>query len=409
MSEKDTKGKELIVPEKNIFKRIFSALLDKIKEWFTPNDFTYNSNFDVAPKRDIIENKESSKEGKNNVKAKEMIDLSLKVSLMLKEWNKQRRMFIEGKQVTYKESKTEDGEKYSYYAINGKEVLSSIETDKMKKTRLVDYYVEEKETEKLGNKMTEDVRNPEKDIVHEEEINYETGKCTTKTLGPIIDFDSEDEKVIGKYEETVERDNNDPEFLHIETKQKINDIKTNEEHKIVEERTNTKDGSSFVKQVDGKVVYRENKDKNTGEVTIELFDKNGELSETHKFDKNDEPIATYGKDGKELVRKGYRTINGKTEEYVMLKPIRGIEKYPDESKIADQNDKQWERYLKTVKNVGVNFNIPKTYLVEIPINTKTVDIIGRAKEKIKELDKKEMLSQKEDVKKGEHEDNKSER
>ena len=81
------------------------------------------SNFDVAPKRDVIENKENSKEGRNNIKAKEMIDLSLKVSLMLKEWNKQRRMFIEGKQVTYKESKTEDGEKYSYYAINGKEVF----------------------------------------------------------------------------------------------------------------------------------------------------------------------------------------------------------------------------------------------------------------------------------------------
>ena len=82
----------------------------------------------------------------------------------------------------------------------------------------------------------------------------------------------------------------------------------------------------------------------------------------------------------------------------MPKPIRGIEKYPDESKIADQNDKQWERYLKTVKNVGVNFNIPKTYLLEIPINTKTVDITKKAIEKIKELDKKEMISEKDDRK-----------
>ena len=89
MSEKDTKGKELIVPEKNIFKRIFSALLDKIKEWFTPNDFTYNSNFDVAPKRDVIENKENSNVGRNNIKANGMIDLSLKVRLMLSEWTKQ--------------------------------------------------------------------------------------------------------------------------------------------------------------------------------------------------------------------------------------------------------------------------------------------------------------------------------
>lgn len=404
MSDKDTKGKELIVPEKNIFIRIFSALLDKIKGWFTPDDFTYNSNFDVAPKRDIIEDKEIPKEGKNNIKAKEMLDLSLKVSLMLKEWNKQRRMFIDNKQVTYKESKTEDGEKYSYYAINGKEVLSCIETDKMKKTRLVGYYEEGKETEKLGNKMTEYVRNPEKDIVYEEEINYETGKWTTKTLGPIIDFDSEDEKVIGKYEETVEKDKNDPEFVSVKTKQKIRDIKTNEEHKIVEERTQTKDKRAFEKQVDGKVVYKENKDKNTGEVTIELFDKNGELYETHKFDKNGNPVVTYGRNGEELVRKGYKTINGKTEEYIMPKPIRGIERYPNDDKIVDQNDKQWERYFKTIEKAGINFNVPETYFLEDPINMKTVDIIGKAKEKIKELDKKEILSEKE-----EQEDNKSER
>ena len=91
----------------------------------------------------------------------------------------------------------------------------------------------------------------------------------------------------------------------------------------------------------------------------------------------------------------------------MPKPIRGIEKYPDESKIVDQNDKQWERYFKTVKNVGVNFNVPKIYLSEDPINTKTVDITQKAKEKIKELDKKEMLSEKDNIK--EQDDNKSER
>lgn len=399
MSDKDTRGKELIVPEKNIFVRIFSALLEKIKGWFTPDDFTYNSNFDVAPKRDIIEDKEIPKEGKNNIKAKEMLDLSLKVSLMLKEWNKQRRMFIDNKQVTYKENKSEDGEKYSYYAINGKEVLSRIESDKMKKTRLVSYYEDEKETEKFGNKITEHTRNPEKDIVYEEEINYETGEWTTKTVGPIIEYDSDDEKAIGKYEEIVKQDKNDPAFCSIKTKKRIKDIKTNEEHKVVEERIHTADKRSFEKQVDGKVVYRENKDKNTGEVTIELFDKNGDLYETHKFDKNGEPVVTYGRNGEELVRKGYKTINGKTEEYIMPKPIRGIERYPDDDKIVDPNDKQWERYFKTIDKVGINFNVPEIYLIEDPINTKTADIIGKAKERMKEIDEKEMQSEKEDASK----------
>ena len=110
-------------------------------------------------------------------------------------------------------------------------------------------------------------------------------------------------------------------------------------------------------------------------------------------------MVTYGRNGEELVRKGYKTINGKTEEYIMPKPIRGIERYPDDDKIVDPNDKQWERYFKTIDKVGINFNVPEIYLIEDPINTKTADIIGKAKERMKEIDEKEMQSEKEDASK----------
>ena len=198
--------------------------------------------------------------------------------------------------------------------------------------------------------------------------------------------------MIGTYETIEESDDYGNKFRFRKTKQKILDIETKEEHTIIEEHHNYDGIYSIAKQVDGKLVYREKSDSKTGKTTIELFDKEGKVKEIHEFDEKGNPIVTLDANGQKLIQKGYHMVDGKIENYEIPKPIRGMEKLPSKDKMIDFNDKQWNRYFKMLKKDVVNFNVPKLYILEEPMNSNTFEVIVKTKEKMKEDNIKENVA-----------------
>ena len=217
MSKED---KDLIVVKKNIFSRILSALINGLKGLFKVKP---DNTEELAKAQKRIENledelkemeaeekrldKEAQKEAEaekqteaqqNQEEQKPPIieDISLHLKDMVQDWTKEDSVQIGNKKVDFKEKIAPNGNKNSYYAINGIEVLSMVENEMFKHTKLVNYHFDTKIVDKFGVKMNEEVRNPDKDSYQEEYTDYENKRKYTKEVGPIIDTD---ENVIGNF------------------------------------------------------------------------------------------------------------------------------------------------------------------------------------------------------------------
>lgn len=312
MSNED---KELIVAKKNIFSRILSALINGLKNLFRGKTNNTEEVYKAQKKIEDLEDelkemeseekrleKEAQKEKKEAEQQAEIEqkqeeqkppiieDISLHLKDMEQDWTKEDSAQIGNKKVDFKEKIAPNGNKSSYYAINGIEVLSMIENEMFKHTKLVNYHFDTKIVDKFGVPMNEKVRNPDKDSYQEEYTDYENKRKYKKEVGPIID---EDENVIGDFkiiEETYKE--GDVKFRQ-KTEQNIKDIENGQIHKIYEERVNKENSSTYYKKIDGNMVYRETVDGKSQEVTVELFDKEGNVYQSHiemkEQTKEDEP------------------------------------------------------------------------------------------------------------------------
>lgn len=406
MSKED---KELIVVKKNIFSRILSALINGLKGLFKVKP---DNTEELAKAQKRIENledelkemeaeekrleKEAQKEEKEAEQQAEIEqkqeeqkppiieDISLHLKDMEQDWTKEDSAQIGNKKVDFKEKIAPNGNKSSYYAINGIEVLSMIENEMFKHTKLVNYHFDTKIVDKFGVPMNEKVRNPDKDSYQEEYTDYENKRKYKKEVGPIID---EDENVIGDFkiiEETYKE--GDVKFRQ-KTEQNIKDIENGQIHKIYEERVNKENSSTYYKKIDGNMVYRETVDGKSQEVTVELFDKEGNVYQSHKFDKEGDLIATFDAEGKEVFVPEVKIVDGKEEIDEVPKPLPGIDKFPSYLNASKTENKDWSNYRKFTKDIGVDFKVPEDYFMEFPINDSTIDIVNEARSQMKQNEK----------------------
>ena len=385
-------NKYVTIYKENPFKKVISAILTRVRSFFSKRKDYSDSNVHYEPK-DFIQNIDKVEAPKENLEKliEPLMIENLKISENFTDWTKQNKYYIGNKSVEYKEKLT-TGERYACYLINGQEVMSKFENTKLKHNKMVDYYVDEVTMNKFGVPIKEYKRNPKRDSYLEEIQDKETGKKIEKRGGPILNLDEDDDTVIGTYETIEESDDYGNKFRFRKTKQKILDIETKEEHTIIEEHHNYDGIYSIAKQVDGKLVFREKSDSKTGKTTIELFDKEGKVKEIHEFDEKGNPIVTLDANGQKLTQKGYHMVDGKIENYEIPKPLRGMEKLPSKDKMIDFNDKQWNRYFKMLKKDVVNFNVPKLYILEEPMNSNTFEVIVKTKAKMKEDNIKENVA-----------------
>lgn len=406
MSNED---KELIVAKKNIFRRILSALINGLKNLFRGKTNNTEEVYKAQKKIEDLEDelkemeseekrleKEAQKEEKEAEQQAEIEkkqeeqkppiieDISLHLKDMEQDWTKEDSAQIGNKKVDFKEKIAPNGNKSSYYAINGIEVLSMIENEMFKHTKLVNYHFDTKIVDKFGVPMNEKVRNPDKDSYQEEYTDYENKRKYKKEVGPIID---EDENVIGDFkiiEETYKE--GDVKFRQ-KTEQNIKDIENGQIHKIYEERVNKENSSTYYKKIDGNMVYRETVDGKSQEVTVELFDKEGNVYQSHKFDKEGDLIATFDAEGKEVFVPEVKIVDGKEEIDEVPKPLPGIDKFPSYLNASKTENKDWSNYRKFTKDIGVDFKVPEDYFMEFPINDSTIDIVNEARSQMKQNEK----------------------
>ena len=308
-------------------------------------------------------------------------DISLHLKDMEQDWTKEDSVQIENKKVEFKEKIAPNGNKSSYYAINGIEVLSMIENEMFKHTKLVNYHFDTKIVDKFGVSMNEEVRNPDKDSYQEEYTDYANKRKYTKEVGPIID---EDKNVIGDFkiiEETYKE--GDVKFRQ-KTEQNIKDIENGQMHKIYEERVNKENSSTYYKKINGNMVYRETVDEKSQEVTVELFDKEGNVYQSHKFDKEGDLIATFDAEGKEVFVPEVKIVDGKEEIDEVPKPLPGIDKFPRYLNTTKTEEKDWSNYRKFTKDIGVDFKVSEYYFMEFPLNDSTIDIVNEARSQMKQ-------------------------
>ena len=400
MSNED---KELIVAKKNIFSRILSELINGLKNLFRGKTNNTEEVYKAQKKIEDLEDelkemeseekrleKEAQKEEKEAEQQQEeqkppiIEDISLHLKDMEQDWTKEDSAQIGNKKVDFKEKIAPNGNKSLYYAINGIEVLSMIENEMFKHTKLVNYHFDTKIVDKFGVPMNEKVRNPDKDSYQEEYTDYENKRKYKKEVGPIID---EDENVIGDFkiiEETYKE--GDVKFRQ-KTEQNIKDIENGQIHKIYEERVNKENSSTYYKKIDGNMVYRETVDGKSQEVTVELFDKEGNVYQSHKFDKEGDLIATFDAEGKEVFFFFLKIIDGKEEIDEVPKPLPGIDKFPSYLNASKTENKDWSNYRKFTKDIGVDFKVPEDYFLEFPINDSTIDIVNEARSQMKQNEK----------------------
>ena len=396
--------KDLIVAKKNIFSRILSSILSKLKWFFTvhtDNENELNESKETIAKleeeierlkdeqekadREIEEIEPIEQPEEETKKEPEIEDISMHLSKTEQDWTKQYRLNVDDKQVDYKEKVAPNGNKSAYYAINGLEILSMIENERFKHIKLVNYHFDTKIVDKFGVPMKQYERDSEKDSYLEEYVDYENKRSYKKEVGPIID---EDENVLGDFKIIEERYEQGSVQSRTKTEQNIKDIETGELHKIFEERVVGDEKGSYYKKVDGKMVYRESLDYQKQETMVELFDKEGNVYQTHKYNKEGELIATYDEKGTEVFDSKIEIVDGKEEIYNVPKATPGFEKIPDLYDIdVNPKNKEWTEYNKAIRDVGVDFKVPEDYFFEYPMNGDTKDIVAKAKVQIKEIEK----------------------
>lgn len=147
--------KDLIVAKKNIFSRILSSILNKLKWFFrvhTDNEDELNESKETIAKlegeierlkdeqekadreiEEIEEIDEIEQPEEETKKEPEIEDISLHLSKTVQDWTNKYKTNIDDKQVEHKEKVAPNGNKWEYYAINGLEVLSIIENERFKK------------------------------------------------------------------------------------------------------------------------------------------------------------------------------------------------------------------------------------------------------------------------------------
>lgn len=396
--------KDLIVAKKNIFSRILSSILNKLKWFFTvhtDNEDELNESKETIAKleeeierlkdeqekadREIEEIEPIEQPKEETKKEPEIEDISMHLSKTEQDWTKQYRLNVDDKQVDYKEKVAPNGNKSAYYAINGLEILSMIENERFKHIKLVNYHFDTKIVDKFGVPMKQYERDSEKDSYLEEYVDYENKRSYKKEVGPIID---EDENVLGDFKIIEERYEEGSVQSRTKTEQNIKDIETGELHKIFEERVVGDEKGSYYKKVDGKMVYRESLDYQKQETMVELFDKEGNVYQTHKYNKEGELIATYDEKGTEIFDSKIEIVDGEPEVYNVPKATPGFEKIPDLYDIdVDPKNKEWTKYNDTIRNIGVDFKVPEDYFLDYPMNGDTKDIVAKAKVQIKEIEK----------------------
>ena len=399
--------KDLIVAKKNIFSRILSSILNKLKWFFTvhtDNEDELNESKETIAKlegeierlkdeqekadreiEEIEEIDEIEQPEEETKKEPEIEDISLHLSTTEQDWTKQYRVNVDDKQVDYKEKVAPNGNKSAYYAINGLEILSMIENERFTHIKLVNYHFDTKIVDKFGVPMKQYERDSEKDSYLEEYVDYENKRRYKKEVGPILD---EDENVLGDFKIIEERYEEGSIQSRTKTEQNIKDIETGELHKIFEERVVGDEKGSYYKKVDGKMVYRESLDYQKQETMVELFDKEGNVYQTHKYNKEGELIATYDEKGTEVFDSKIEIVDGKEEIYNVPKATPGFEKIPDLYDIdVNPKNKEWTEYNKAIRDVGVDFKVPEDYFFEYPMNGDTKDIVAKAKAQIKEIEK----------------------
>ena len=391
--------KDLIVAKKNIFSRILSSILNKLKWFFTvhtDNEDELNESKETIAKleeeierlkdeqekadreiEEIEEIDEIEQPEEETKKEPEIEDISLHLSKTVQDWTNKYKTNIDDKQVEHKEKVAPNGNKWEYYAINGLEVLSIIENERFKKIRLVNYHFDTKIVDKFGVPMKQYERDSEKDSYIEKHIDYENRRTYQKEVGPIID---EDENVLGNFKIEEERYEEGSVQSRTKTEQNIKDIETGEMHKILEERVVGDEKGSYYKKVDGKMVYKESLDYQKQETTVELFDKEGNVYQTHKYNKEGKLIATYDAKGTEVFDPKIEIVDGKEEIYNVPKATPGFEKIPDLYDIdVDPKNKEWTEYNKAIRDLGVDFKVPEDYFFDFPRKKDTENIITKAK------------------------------
>ncbi len=373
-----------LIPKKNVFNRFFSEIWKKLKYFFYKD-----KNFsEMKTDSNVVKREEKRKEFKEITSEKEIQeekkDISLQISKLISDWTRNFNFNINNSQVSYKEKKNDEGHLYAYYSINGREVLSIVEDNKQKHSKMVHYHYDEQEIKKYGVTIKDKIRNTNRDPYIEEITDYENKKKTIIEDLPVVDLDY---NVLGGQKTTTEEFKEGMVKRRVMIDQSIEDIKTGENHRILTESIYEEKMTTCTKLVDGKISYKEIRDAKTGEATIELYDKQGNLSEIHKFDSEGKPTLTLDANGKELVRKGYHMVNGRAESYTYPKPIPGIETYPQFSKFKDETilkDPIFMRYCKTFNRIGIDFNIPDPILPDFIENSDTFDVIKGAKVNLEE-------------------------
>ena len=128
------------------------------------------------------------------------------------------------------------------------------------------------------------------------------------------------------------------------------------------------------------MVYRESLDYQKQETMVELFDKEGNVYQTHKYNKEGELIATYDEKGTEVFDSKIEIVDGKEEIYNVPKATPGFEKIPDLYDIdVNPKNKEWTEYNKAIRDVGVDFKVPEDYFFDFPRKKDTENIIAKAK------------------------------
>lgn len=395
MSKED---KDLVVAKKNIFSRILSALINSLRNLFRGKKYGTGEFYKTQKEIDALEDelkemeaeekrldKEAQKEDKEveQQEAPVIEDISLHLKNMKQDWTKEASMQIGNKKVDFKEKVAPNGNKSAYYAINGIEVLSMIENEIFKHTKLINYHFDTKIVDKFGVPMNEEIRNPDKDSYQEEYTDYENKRSYKKMVGPLMDMDK---NVVGDYKIIQEHYQEGKIKSRYKTEQNIRDIETGEKHKIFEERVYGEDVSTYLKKVDGCMAYRETTDNKAQEVTIELFDKEGNVYQSHKFDREGELIATFDANGVELFEAKVDIVDGKEEILNVPKKCQEIEKMPSRLNADKFNKEDWNNYATMTKKIGIDFKVPEDYYYDLPISGNSLEIVNEAKAQMKQKD-----------------------
>lgn len=413
--------KDLIVAKKNIFSRILSALISSLRSLLSGQTYGTGEFHKTQKKIDDLEDelkemkseerrleKEEQKEveqhevkNEQNEEQQEtpaIEDISLHLKNMEQDWTKQDSTQIGNKKVDFKEKISPNGNKSSYYAINGVEVLSKIENQNFKRIKLVNYHFDTKFMDKYGVPVHKEVRNPAKDSYQEEYTDYQNKRKYTKKVGPISDTDK---NVIGNFKIIDESYEEGDIKGRTKTEQNIRDIETGQMHKIFEERVYNDDCSAYLKMVDGQTVYKETINNISKEVTVQILNKEKNGFQTYKYNKDGELIASFDENGREVFEPKVTIVDGKEEIVDEPRPLPGIDRFPSYLNAGNVDKKDMNNYSELIKNVGVDFKMPEVYYMEFPINDSTVDIINVAKNQMKQKEtNRSRIEMKEETREG---------